>query len=99
MAAGLFWFPMLQYFYEQLEAIMEMRELSRTKQSSPSDDRPLSLGPLPSQRKLNTNGLCAVTHTFSGHIVMCTCIHTHKTCTVPHNHTKTLSLVSRKFHT
>lgn len=67
MAAGLSWFPRVQCFYEQLEAIMEMRVLSRAEQSSPSDDRPLSLGPLPSQRKLNTIGLCPVTHTFSGH--------------------------------
>lgn len=76
MAAGLSWFPMVQCFYEQLEAIMEMRVLNRADQSSPSDDRPLSLGPLPSQRKLNTNGLCAVTHTFSVHTVIFTCIHT-----------------------
>lgn len=47
MAAGLSWFPMVQCFYEQLEAIMEMRVLSRVEQSSPSDDRPLSLGPFP----------------------------------------------------
>ena len=46
MAASLSRFPMVQCFYEQLEAIMEMRELSRAEQSSPSDDRPLSLGPL-----------------------------------------------------
>lgn len=78
MAAGLSWFPMVHCFYEQLEAIMEMRVLSRLEQSSPSDDRPLSLGPLPSQRKLNTNGLCSATHTFSLHAVICTCtcIHT-----------------------
>ena len=70
MAAGLSRFPMVQCFYEQLEAIMEMRELHRAEQSSPSDDRSLSLGPLPSQFKLNTNGLCAVTHTFFGHSYM-----------------------------
>lgn len=29
MATGLSWFPMVQCFYEQLEAIMEMRVLSR----------------------------------------------------------------------
>lgn len=79
MAAGLSWFPMVRCFYEQLEAIMEMRVLSRAERSSPSDDRPLSLGPLPSQRKLNTNGLCAVTHTFS----VDTVIFTHRT----HTHT------------
>lgn len=74
MAAGLSWFPMVQCFYEQLEAIMEMRVLNRVKQSFPSDDRPLSLSPLPSQRKLNTNG--SITHTFSLHALICTCIHT-----------------------
>lgn len=31
--------------------------------------------PFPSQRKLNTNGLYAVTHTFPAHTVICTCIH------------------------
>lgn len=77
MAAGLSWFPMVHCFYEQLEAIMEMRVLSRLEQSSPSDDRSLSLGPLPSQSKLNTNGLCSVTHTFSLHAVICTCTCTH----------------------
>ena len=75
MATGLSWFPMVQCFYEQLEAIMEMRVLNRAERSFPSDDRPLSLGPLPSQRKLNTNGLYAVTHTFPAHTVICTCIH------------------------
>lgn len=80
MAAGLSWFPMVRCFYEQLEAIMEMRVLSRAERSSPSDDRPLSLGPLPSQRKLNTNGLCAVTHTFSVDTVIFTQnTHTHRT--------------------
>ncbi len=74
MAAGLSWFPMVQYFYEQLEAIMEMRVLNIVEQSSPSDDSPLSPSPLPSHRKLNTNGLCAFTHTFSLHAVICTCI-------------------------
>lgn len=63
MAAGLSWFPMVQHFYEQLEAIIEMRVLSRAERSTSSDDRSLSLGPLPSQCKLNTNGLCTVTHT------------------------------------
>ena len=104
MAAGLSWFPMVQCFYEQLEAIMEMSVLSRAEQSSPGDDRPLSLGPLPSQRKLNTNGLCAVTHTFSGHTVICTCIHTqnmHST-TLPCKHSvymfyKRISIVQECF--
>lgn len=72
MATGLSWFPMVPCFYEQLEAIMEMREPSREEQSSPSDDRLLSPGPLPSQSKLNTNGLCAISHTFSVHTEICT---------------------------
>lgn len=77
MVAGRSWFPMVHCFYEQLEAIMDMRVLSRLEQSSPSDDRPLSLGPFPSQYKLNTNGLCSVTHIFSLHAVICTIIQTH----------------------
>lgn len=34
MAVDLSWFPMVLCFYEQLEAIMEMRELSRAEQST-----------------------------------------------------------------
>ena len=98
MTVGLSWFPMALYFYEQLEAIMEMRVLSRAERSSPSDDRPLRLGPLPSQHKLNTNGLSAVTHTLTVHSVIFA--QYHSTMHIPRPHALQTGLQHpRLFHT